>query len=137
MTATARSIRGLPHRRLVTAGIVSLALCSSGGLAQENVTPEGGAQIVRPATILIDSAELGNGANPCDVTSTIRARCEKRQTCDLVVNKDLCPYKRLPGLIQTLKISYRCRAGEILRTVTGDEPDRLRLLCAPSLVRPD
>jgi hypothetical protein len=84
---------------------------------------------IRPSAIRIDSASFGTGAHPCDVTEPIRKQCDMHDRCELEIDKSLCPAKQLPGMIQPLKVSYRCRAGEAIRIVHAEESQRLRLTC--------
>jgi hypothetical protein len=84
---------------------------------------------MRQSAIRVDSALLGTGAHPCDVTQPIRQQCDTHDRCELEVDKALCPAKPLPGMILPLKVSYRCRTGEALRVVHTEESQRLRLTC--------
>jgi hypothetical protein len=84
---------------------------------------------MRQSAIRIDSALLGTGAHPCDVTEPIRKQCDTHDRCELEIDKALCPVKALPGMILPLKVSYRCRTGEALRVVHAEESQRLRLTC--------
>jgi hypothetical protein len=144
MNGTAQRLRSLPPYRPsgVAIGFLCLVLVAPGSRAQQAAAPGAGSStesidVARPAAIHVDLAELGGGANPCDVTALVREKCEKRTTCEIQVSKNLCHDSHLPGLIQSLKVGYRCRIGEFPRTVTADEPDRLRLLCAPPLAPQD
>ncbi len=83
----------------------------------------------RLPTLHIDSAELGTGARPCDVTAEILRRCEAHQSCAVEIDNSLCPAHHLPGMIQPLIVTYRCRLGEPLRKAKAEESTRLRLTC--------
>lgn len=111
------------------------ALAQSSGSDSSAALP--GPIIGLPTSIHIDNAQLGSASPSCDVSQEIKQRCEGRTHCEVVVAKDLCPTKRLPGLLQPLRISYHCRVGEMPRNVIADEPDRLRLLCVSNPSRKD
>jgi len=146
MNANTPRLRPLPRHRLfmASAGLLLLASLSPGSRAQEespgapdSLSSSGRIEAVSPPVIHIDSAELGGGNIRCDVTEIIRQQCERRVHCEVDVSKNLCPTRRLPGLVQPLKVNYTCRIGEIPRPVTAEEPDRLRLLCVQTHGRPD
>lgn len=115
---------------------VSLPALAQNGRSDDSPASPGPV-IGLPTSIHIDDAELGSASPSCDVSQEIKQRCEGRSHCDVVVSKDLCPTKRLPGLLQPLRISYHCRVGEMPRNVIADEPDRLRLLCVSNPSRKD
>jgi hypothetical protein len=117
--------------------LAGLLLASAPALAQEGSTASPGLIISLRTSIHIDDAQLGSASPGCDVSQEIKQRCEGRTHCEIVVSKDLCPTKRLPGLVQPLRISYHCRVGEMPRNLIADEPDRLRLLCASNPSRKD
>ena len=139
MNATAARRRSASRSRAVLAGLsLALVLASSGSRAQATDPANGGSDrsgmpaIGVKTTIHVQEATLGAGAIHCDVTELVRQKCDRRDHCEIEVSKNLCPEKRLPGLLYPLKVAYQCRVGEVPRTVTADEPNRLRLLCAPS-----
>jgi hypothetical protein len=110
-----------------------LLLLTAPALAAETPPPA----INLPTTIHVDEAWLGNTSPACDVTQAIKQRCDGRTRCEIEVSKDLCPARRLPGLLQPLRVGYHCRVGEMSRSVIADEPNRLRLLCASNPSRKD
>ncbi|MEI9983977.1 MAG: hypothetical protein WDN69_12670 [Aliidongia sp.] len=139
MNVTALRLRSASRSRLVPAGLgLALVLVSSGVWAQAADPANGGSErsgmpaIGLKTTIHVQEATLGAGAVHCDVTELVRQKCDRRDHCEIEVSKSLCPEKRLPGLLYPLKVAYQCRIGEMARTVTADEPNRLRLLCAPN-----
>ncbi len=81
-----------------------------------------------PRGIRIESARVGSGSHPCDLTAVLRDHCDGRQSCAVDVTETLCT-TRQPGLIQPIRITYRCRAYEPARSTTADPPARLRLHC--------
>jgi hypothetical protein len=91
----------------------------------------------RSAAIHVDLAELGTGAHACDVTRLIRQQCDAHQRCEIEVDKGLCPNHPLPGMIQPLKVTYRCRLGEAPREAIAEEAHQLRILCDKYHERPD
>ena len=146
MNAIPQRLRPVPRHWLFMAGagLLLFALLSSPGSRAQEETPgadsaSSAAKIEagNPPVIHIDSAELGGGTLRCDVTEIVRQQCERRAHCEIEVSKSLCPTRRLPGLVQPLKVGYTCRVGEVPRPVTAEEPDRLRLLCVPIHGRPD
>lgn len=120
---------------LAGACLLALLLLSAGGRAQDAGAKDGDAtEALRrssTATIHIEAAALGSGARRCDVTEEIRRQCEARKHCEIEVERSLCPSKPLPGLLQTLTISYHCRAGAPDSLITAEAPNPLRLVCAP------
>jgi hypothetical protein len=116
-----------------------LLLSAAPALAQDGAPAGGGSSvgIALPTSIHIDEALLGSVSPGCDVTQDIKRRCEGRTHCEIVVSKDLCLTRRLPGLLQPLHVGYHCRVGELPRSVTADEPNRLQLLCVSNPSRKD
>lgn len=126
--------RARPSRsRLAGACVLALLLLSTGGRAEDADNPEAldPLRYANTSTIHIEDAALGSGARRCDVTEEIRRKCESRKRCEVDVERSLCPSKPLPGLLQTLAITYHCRAGAPNRLVTAEAPNPLRLVCAP------
>ena len=117
--------------------LAGLLLAAVPALAQNSSSDGSTALPGLPTSIHIDDAQLGSASPGCDVSQEIKQRCEGRTHCDVVVSKDLCPAKRLPGLLQPLRISYHCRVGEMPRNLIADEPNRLRLLCVSNPSRKD
>jgi hypothetical protein len=123
--------------RMWNAALLLGLLLSANGLAQpapdqddaDSLKTFDRMRAMRQSAIRIDSASLGTGAHPCDVTAPIRKQCDTHDRCELEVDKALCPAKALPGMILPLKVSYRCRTGEALRIVHAEESQRLRLTC--------
>jgi hypothetical protein len=121
--------------------VIGLMLAAVPALAQDSNSDSGAvssdALITLPKTIHIDEALLGRDLASCDVSQPVKQRCEGRTHCEIVISKDLCPAKHLPGLLQPLQIDYHCRVGEMPRTVIADEPNRLRLVCVSNPNRKD
>jgi|SRR5579859_5554565 len=120
--------------------LLGLLLAAAPALAQSGDSSSGApprADIGLPTTIHVDEAWLGNSSPSCDVSLAIKRRCEGRTHCEILVGRELCPDKHLPGLLQPLRVRYHCRVGEMPRSVIADEPDRLRLLCASNPSRRD
>jgi hypothetical protein len=125
--------RAKPRRsRRAGACLLALLLLSTAGHAQDADPQASDAlRYANTASIHIEGAGLGSGARRCDVTEEIRRKCESRKRCEIDVERSLCPSKPLPGLLQTLTVTYHCRAGAPDRLVTSEAPNPLRLVCAP------